>query len=113
MKKTFILVLTLFVTLAYSQDNNVKIEQKGDLTQATYFHDNGVVAQQGTFNADGQLHGLWISYDENGDKITVGSYEKGKKVGKWLFYSDMVIKEVDYIDSRIASVKEVPLVTDM
>jgi hypothetical protein len=38
--------------------------------------------------------------------VTVGNYVEGKKVGKWLFWSGNKLKEVDYIDSKIASVSE-------
>ena len=71
-----------------------------------YFYADGKIQQQGTFNAEGKLHGTWKSYDVNGNKLAVGTYENNKKVGKWFFWTDGVLKEVDYLDSKIASVSE-------
>ena len=106
MKKLFILLVMLCVTLTYAQNNeNVQYVENGDLTEATYFYDNGMVRQIGTFNKEGQLHGIWTSYDIKGDKIAVGNYVEGKKVGKWLFWTkDNLVKEVYYKDSKIVSV---------
>ena len=108
MKKIVILLVMLCVSFTYAQDNdNVQYVEKGDLTEATYFYDNGIVRQVGTFNKDGQLHGVWTSYDINGDKIAVGNYVEGKKTGKWLFWTkDNVVREVNYNDSKIVSVNK-------
>ena len=104
MKKILIIAVLLITSIGFSQNTEVKIEKKGDLTEVTYFHDNGEVAQQGTFNLDGKLHGLWTSYDLNGEKISVGNYEKGQKTGKWFFWSDNSLNEVDYTNNAIVSV---------
>tara|TARA_B100000809_G_C15103720_1_gene517918 strand:+ start:123 stop:452 length:330 start_codon:yes stop_codon:yes gene_type:complete len=97
----------LSVALTFAQEKpKAELNKDGDLTVATYYHDNGVVEQQGTFNKEGELHGIWTSYDLNGNKVTVGNYVNNKKVGKWLFWSGTKLKEVDYIDSKIASVSE-------
>ena len=34
----------------------------------------------------------------------MGNYDKGTKVGKWFFWSSDVLNEVNYEDSRLASV---------
>ncbi|PTM11835.1 MAG: nicotinic acid mononucleotide adenyltransferase [Bacteroidetes bacterium] len=108
MKKSILLLAILFVTVStYAQaDTNVKTEKKGDVTGATYYYEDGTVQQEGTFNAKGKLHGTWTSYDVNGNKLAVGKYANNKKVGKWLFWTDGKLTEVDYIDSRIVSVNE-------
>ena len=108
MKKCIVLLALLFVaTSSYGQaDQNVKIEKKGDLTEATYFYADGNIQQQGTFNSDGKLHGLWTSYDVNGNKLAVGNYEEGVKIGKWFFWTENSLKEVDYLDSKIVQVNE-------
>ncbi|PIV95166.1 MAG: nicotinic acid mononucleotide adenyltransferase, partial [Flavobacteriaceae bacterium CG17_big_fil_post_rev_8_21_14_2_50_33_15] len=41
-----------------------------------------------------------------GEKVTSGNYENGKKVGKWLFWNDDTLKEVNYENSQISSVVE-------
>ncbi len=88
------------------EQKKVDVKKDGELKVATYYYDNGVVEQQGTFNADGKLHGVWTSFDTNGNKLALGNYDNGKKVGKWLFWSNNKLREVDYVDSKIASVSE-------
>ncbi|MGS2727503.1 toxin-antitoxin system YwqK family antitoxin [Psychroserpens sp. BH13MA-6] len=107
MKKICTILLMLSVMVTFAQEKpKVETQKDGDLTVATYYHDNGVVEQQGAFNKDGNLEGVWTSYDTQGKKVAVGSYENGKKVGKWLFWSGNTLREVEYVDSRIASVSE-------
>jgi len=107
MKKIVAIILMLSVSLTFAQEKpKAELNKDGDLTVATYYHDNGAVEQQGTFNKEGELHGVWTSYDLDGNKLTVGNYVNNKKVGKWLFWSGDKLKEVDYIDSKIASVSE-------
>ncbi|MBR9915215.1 MAG: nicotinic acid mononucleotide adenyltransferase [Algicola sp.] len=107
MKKICTVLVMLSVILTYAQEKpKVETQKDGDLTIATYFHDNGQIEQQGTFNSDGELHGVWTSYDTTGKKTTLGNYENGKKVGRWLFWSGNTLREVEYVDSRIASVSE-------
>ncbi|MDG5490812.1 toxin-antitoxin system YwqK family antitoxin [Psychroserpens sp. SPM9] len=107
MKKICSLLLMLSVVFTFAQETpKVDLKKDGDLTVATYYHDNGSIEQQGTFNKEGELHGVWTSYDTSGKKVTVGSYTNGKKTGKWLFWSGDTLREVDYVDSRIASVSE-------
>ena len=83
-----------------------KAETKETLTVATYFYDNGSVQQEGTFNKNGALEGLWTSYDFKGDKLTQGNYSNGIKTGKWFFWTENSLKEVDFVDSIISSVNE-------
>jgi len=108
MKKSILLLALLFVSASnFGQaDTNVKTEKNGDVTEATYYYEDGAVQQQGTFNAEGKLHGTWTSYDVDGNKLAVGNYTNNKKTGKWFFWTEGKLTEVDYIDSRIASVNE-------
>lgn len=97
----------LSVGFTYAQDKKETIiEKKGDLTLVTYFHDNGEIQQTGAFNLKGRLHGEWKSYDTSGNKVALGNYENGKKVGKWFFWDKDSLKEVDYIDSKIVNVSK-------
>ncbi|WP_412987767.1 toxin-antitoxin system YwqK family antitoxin [Pontimicrobium sp. IMCC45349] len=107
MKKCLLVLVVLFLSApVFAQENNIKIEKKGDLTHATYYYDDGSIQQEGTFNAEGKLHGTWTSYDLQGNKLSVGNYINGVKTGKWLFWTANSLKEVDFVDSRIASVSE-------
>tara|TARA_R100001369_G_scaffold89404_1_gene127008 strand:+ start:592 stop:924 length:333 start_codon:yes stop_codon:yes gene_type:complete len=97
----------LSISFTYAQDKKeTKLEKKGDLTLVTYYHDNGEVEQTGTFNADGELQGEWRSFDANGKKMALGTYQNNRKVGKWFFWDGDSLKEVDYIDSKIVGVNK-------
>lgn len=79
-------------------------EKKGNLIEATFFHENGEVAQKGFYTLSNKLHGEWISFDSNGNKTAIANYNKGMKVGTWKFFNGNEIKEVEYSDERIAKV---------
>ena len=103
----FIAVFLISGATAFAQSNEKPtLEKKGDLVKATYYHDNGVVAQTGHFTLDGKLQGEWKSYDVNGKKTAIGNYDKGQKVGKWFFWTADRLSEVDYAASKITGVNE-------
>ena len=106
MKSTIILLaLTLTVTVGYSQkEKEVKLNKETNLIEATYFHDNGEVSQKGTFDLAGKLHGEWINFNETGNKISEGTYANGVRTGKWLFWNNGEVKEVEFDNNIIASV---------
>lgn len=104
MKKYIILTALLFSAIAFAQENNPKLEAVGDLVKTTYYYENGKVQQEGFFK-NGKLEGIWISFDINGNKLSVANYENGEKTGKWLFWNGNKLNEVEYSNSRIASVK--------
>lgn len=104
MKKYIILTALLFSGIAFAQENNPKLEVVGELVKTTYYFENGKVQQEGFFK-NGKLEGAWTSYDTNGNKKSVATYKNGEKTGKWLFWNGNNLSEVDYSNSRIASVK--------
>jgi len=107
MKKILSIALLLFATLTYAQEDiKPKYEKVGDQIKATFFHDNGEIAQQGFFNQDNKLEGTWTSFDVNGNKIAAGNYNNGIKIGKWFFWKDQTLTEVDYNNNKIASVNK-------
>lgn len=116
MKKIVVLlVFALVSTSAFAQkEKELKLNEETNLIEATYYHDNGVISQEGTFNLEKKLHGKWISYNEEGEKISIGNYANGLKTGKWIFWSGTDKKEVEYSNNTIASVdgikKEAPVV---
>ena len=108
MTRYILLVFTMICfSNSYSQNSEVTYENKGELIQANYYDDQGNLEQQGTFNRDGELHGTWVSYDVSGKKLVEAKYQNGKKVGKWLYFNNDIIKEVFYEDSKIVSVNEI------
>lgn len=74
------------------------------MVKGIFYYDNGVIQQEGTYK-NGKLHGQWIAYDKDGKKNAVAYYQKGQKTGKWFFWQDKKLIEVDYNKNQIASVK--------
>jgi len=106
MKKIALLLVILFVSVAsFAQAKpEMKLNKETHLIEATYFHANGEISQKGTFNLEKKLHGEWMSYNEKGETISVGSYANGVKTGKWLFWANDILKEVEYNENIIAAV---------
>ena len=104
MKKYMILAVVLFTGTLFAQTVKPVLEPFGDKIKATYFHDNGQVQQEGYFE-NGKLEGFWVSYNEEGLKTAMGEYSKGVKTGKWLFWNEQQLAEVDYSKNNILSVK--------
>ena len=104
MKKLLVLLVFCFGFFGFSQAIKPKHEVKGQLIKSTYFHDNGMISQVGYFK-NKKPHGSWISYDEAGNKVSVGQYEEGIKVGKWFFWSGAQLKEVDFLNNKIINIK--------
>ena len=107
MKKTMLLFVTaLVVQFSFAQqEKNNQYVANGDTIEATLYHDSGMVAQTGFYTKDNVLDGVWISYDAQGNTTAVASYDKGVKVGTWMFYQGDSIKQVSYQNSDIAEVK--------
>lgn len=103
--KKIVFICALFVGIfATAQDTKPTTEKLDNgLIKVTYYHTNGVVAQEGTF-LNNKRHGEWISYNEQGTKTTKGEYKQNLKTGKWFFWSGETLSEVDYSKNAIASV---------
>ncbi len=108
MKKVYVFIIALLCTAALvaQEKRSLKVNNDTKLIEAVYFYENGEVQQTGTYNVDGKLHGNWYSYDANGKKIAAARYDNGNKVGKWFFWTDHVLKEVDYSTNTIVRVIE-------
>ena len=105
MKTAIVLFALVFTTIGYSQkEKDIKLNQETNLFEATYYHDNGEVSQEGTFDLNGKLHGEWTSYDASGTKVSEGNYTNGVRTGKWFFWSEDAVKEVEFSNNAIASV---------
>ena len=108
MKRLKILLVSLIMLsggalIAQQDSTKEEFNKKGDLIEATYYYEDGQVAQKGFFK-DAKLHGEWIAYDRDGNKKALGKYSKGLKVGKWFFWNKEELTEVDFQKSRIVSV---------
>lgn len=100
--KTFILTLVFLAgTAVFAQEKEVVRTDK--TVKISTYHDNGVLAQSG-HQLKGKNHGIWQSYDNQGNRMTIGEYTNGKKTGTWLFWIDKQVVEVTYKDNLIAEV---------
>ncbi|MBV7268733.1 toxin-antitoxin system YwqK family antitoxin [Winogradskyella luteola] len=107
MKKIVVLLVMISVGFTYAQEERtLKLNKEKDLIEVTYYHDNGEVSQTGYYTVDGKLHGEWLSFCQEGNKMVSAKYYNGKKVGKWFYWSGNILKEVDYSNNAIASVNE-------
>jgi antitoxin component YwqK of YwqJK toxin-antitoxin module len=107
MKTLQLLVMLIApVVMLAQQERGVKLLEDKNLIEVVYHHENGLVSQKGTYNLQGKLHGVWESFAEDGSKVASGTYENGKKNGKWFFWNNQTLKEVDYNNNSIASVQE-------
>lgn len=108
MKNVMLISVCIFISaFGFSQkEKEAKLNPNTNLIETTYFHDNGEVSQEGTFDLAGKLHGNWISYNEKGNKVSTGNYNKGVRTGKWFFWSDGAVKEVEFSNNVIASVTD-------
>jgi len=104
MKKYIILSAFLFSAVLFAQESKPQLEAVGELVKTTYYFENGKIQQQGFFK-NGKLDGVWTSYDANGNKLAVATYNNGEKTGKWFFWTGTNLTEVDYSNSRIAFVR--------
>ena len=105
MKKGLLVIMTLCSVYMHSQKVEPTFEKDGKMVKATYFHDNGEIAQVG-FMLNGKLHGDWTMFNAEGTKIAAGKYDDGKKQGIWHFYEGDMVKEVEFVDSKIAAVRD-------
>lgn len=103
--KNIILILTLVLGTSVMAQNKPIFEKEGNLVKGTFFHDNGEIQQQG-FYKNGKLHGEWVSYNAQGNKLAMAQYTNGIKTGKWFMWNKGVLTEVDYNANEIASVVE-------
>ena len=103
MKKFVIILVLVFSAPLFAQENKPSFEDLGDMVKATYYHENGEVAQVGFYLND-KLHDKWEMFNEEGKKIAMGHYHKGKRTGKWFFWNQEGMKEVDFVDNKVVNV---------
>ena len=103
MKKFMIIGAVLISSMIFAQKGTPKLEVVDNMVKATYYYDNGKIQQEGFFK-DGKLEGKWISYDAQGNKLSVGEYSNGQKTGKWFFWNEAKLSQVDYSNNQVAYV---------
>jgi len=104
MKKILILVCLIVGVAVQAQQKKSLFEKEGKLVKFTSFHDNGAVNEIGYFK-NNKLEGVWKKFNTQGKKITLANYKQGAKVGKWFFWTQEGLKEVNYDNNTIVSVQ--------
>ena len=107
--KNVLLLFSFFMFCAFAhaqKDKVVSLNKDTNLLDVVYYHDNGEISQTGSYTLDGKLHGNWMSYNSKGEKMASANYDHGKKVGKWFYWQNETLKEVDYNKNEIVSVIE-------
>lgn len=104
MKKILTTVMLGIATIAFTQEKQPTFKAEGDLVKATYYYEDGSIKTQGFFK-NKKLTGEWIRFDKSGNKVQLAYYEEGKKVGKWFVWAADSLKEINYENNAIASVK--------
>ena len=104
MKTAFLFLIIICSAYLNAQNIEPKFEQDGEMVKATYFHDNGVIAQTGHMLKN-KLHGDWLMFNNEGVKIAQGKYVNGMRHGIWFFWESDIVNQVNFIDNKIAAVK--------
>ncbi|KUO66403.1 MAG: toxin-antitoxin system YwqK family antitoxin [Lutibacter sp.] len=115
MKTLINIVVMLFCITAFSQEQKITYQKmENDLVKATYyFADNSdVVEREGYFNKEGKLHDTWISYDLQGNKTAIVTYNNGVKEGVWTYIKTDKITVVTYNKNKIIHIEEKTLVVN-
>ncbi|GLB48774.1 toxin-antitoxin system YwqK family antitoxin [Neptunitalea lumnitzerae] len=105
MKKIIFTLAMVFTLAGFAQQEKPVLEKQGDLVKATYTNEEGVVTQIGFFK-DGKPHGEWVAFDDAGKKIAMATYDEGKKVNTWFFWTDnkKSLSEVEFDNNEIKNV---------
>jgi antitoxin component YwqK of YwqJK toxin-antitoxin module len=105
MKNLLLLVVLLAGMSMAAQAPKPIYEKEGKMVKATFFHENGQIAQTG-FYLEGKLHGEWTMFCKEGNKLAMGTYQQGAKTGKWFFWEGEALKEVDFINNKMAVITQ-------
>jgi antitoxin component YwqK of YwqJK toxin-antitoxin module len=84
MKKSIIFLI------AYLLVSNLTAQSK-----FTSYYGNGNIKEIGT-TINSEKTGIWIRYDESGNKIAEAYFINGKKDGKWIIWDSSGIKRYEF-----------------
>lgn len=108
MKKfLFILAVLLFSVSVFSQTKYLpKTETKGDLQEITLYYENGAVMQHGFYTKEGKLHASWESYNVDGSRKCLATYNNGAKVGVWTYWNKDKVTKIEYENNIVLKIEE-------
>ncbi|SNR53014.1 toxin-antitoxin system YwqK family antitoxin [Lutibacter flavus] len=113
MKSLINIIILLFCVTAFSQEQKVEYKKvDNNLIKATYYFadNNFIIEKEGYFNKEEKLHGMWVSYNIEGNKTSIANYNNGKKDGVWTFFKEDKISVITYKDNKITNVEEKAIV---
>ena len=62
-RKVLMLFTLLLGMISFAQQGKeLKLNDDTNLIEVTFYHDNGVVSQTGSYTLDGKLHGEWLTF---------------------------------------------------
>ena len=106
MKKLLTIILISICSLTYGQGfyNHQEFYEKVNVGYDTLYKENGSIKQIGkvSYDSNGEKHGEWIVWDNNGVVRIKMFYQNGKRSGTWKIYNQngILINERDYIASN-------------
>lgn len=101
MKKIFLIMGLLISSLVFSQE--VKTYVKCDITETvayTKVSEEGILLEEGKYNATGKHIGTWKQYDQDGNLLVIAKFKNGVKHGTWKHWFDNKYAEVVYDEGR-------------
>jgi len=104
MRKLVTILALMFTATIFAQEVKPTFEKAEGQIKGTFYYEDGAIRQQGFYNTKGKLHGEWKSYDASGKKIAMGRYSNGVKTGKWFFWSEDKLSEVNYENNSVVDV---------
>jgi len=109
MNKLYIILFLIFIssTALAQEKKNKKIEQIGDLYEVTIYYDNGQILQHGFLSKHNKLHASWESFNKDGSRKCVATYDNGVKVGTWFYYDKGKKTKVIYDKNKIVHIDTV------
>jgi|GEM_PF-6454186 len=106
-RNTLLLLLasaTIAVAQAADKGKTVYTEQADGSVKVLRMHDNGQVAEEGTY-LNGRPEGRWQTWDIDGNKTAEINYREGKRHGEFRTYdrNNGIVTELAYTNGHLMS----------
>lgn len=106
-RNTLLLLLasaTMAVAQAADKGKTVYTEQNDGTVKMVRTHDNGQVAEEGTY-LNGRPEGRWQTWDANGNKTAEINYREGKRHGEFRIYdrNNGTVTELAYANGQLTN----------
>ncbi len=108
MKNLLLFFVLLFLSIStYSQTKYLpKTETKGNLQEITLYYENGTIMQHGFYTKEGKLHASWESYNADGTRKCLATYNNGVKVGVWTYWNKDKVTKITYENNKVLKIEE-------